>query len=278
VNVRIRLTAIMAACIWVPTIAANDDPWRMVPALPTACYDSEDHWLERIDAAADELNQALYQQQSINEEINQQATDSFSEDPMALAQRMQQALMADPQNAQKMIEMTQQGEQLQTEIPAQHEREVQFEAESKTIVEQYQAALARAMEPANSRWRELDQRLSLGNMPDPSWPDLAWATWFEVQHERNQAYAETCGTWWAATGPIHAYLERYRTYLVVDRIPHEQGAFDNPKLEHYRALNVATDGWRTETDYKAAQDYVRRARELFNNRESVERCASMSCI
>jgi len=59
-----------------------------VPALPTACYSSQDKWWEQSSAAFDAVQQAHNEQNDINAAISQNATDTFGADPFAMAARM----------------------------------------------------------------------------------------------------------------------------------------------------------------------------------------------
>lgn len=106
-----------------------------MPALPTACYSSQDKWWEQSSAAFDAVQQAHNEQNDINAAISQNATDTFGADPFAMAARMQQEMMNDPQNARKKMEqMLQQNEQAQAEVPARLAKEQQIENESKSLI------------------------------------------------------------------------------------------------------------------------------------------------
>jgi hypothetical protein len=219
--------------------AAAPSLWTKVPALPTACYQSEDQWWDQTNAALAAVQQDHFKQNDINSAIQQKATDAFSADPTAMSQRLQQQMMNDPQNAQKYMEqMMQQGQQAQAEAPVQQEKEKQLEAESKTVMKQYQAALAKAMAPAEARWTALKKKMGIpmdstgpGEMGVPDW---AWAEWHAILKDRDKAYVANCARWWTATGPIHACMKRYKDYLILERIPFEQKYTDEGTLQQYR--------------------------------------------
>ncbi len=267
-----------------PAAAAPAGPWAKVPALPTACYSSQDKWSEQSTAAFDAVQEAHYAQNDTNSAISQNATDTFSSDPFAVMQRMQQEMMNDPQKAQKIMEQTlQQNEQAQTEAPARSAKEQQIENESKALMKQYEAALQKAMGPAVARWIAVQKKMgwsvdpNFAFMPDPSWPDWAWQEWAGIQKDRDAAYVANCAHWWKATGPIHAYLKRYKDFLVLERIPFEKKG-DEAQLEHYRQIGISTQGWRTTTDYEAVEDYLKMAQNLFGQREETPLCtAERSC-
>lgn len=283
---RALLTAAVAALVSAQASAAPHagapGPWAKVPALPTACYSSEDQWWEQNSAAIDAVQQDHYKQNDINAGLKQKANEAFSADPMAVAQRMQQAMMDDPENAQKIMEqMTQQSQQAQTEVPAQQEKEKQLEAESKTVMQQYRSALSKAMAPAEARWTALKKKMGIAmDSPGPGEmgvPDWAWAEWHAILKDRDKAYVANCAQWWSASGPIHAYMNRYKDYLVVERIPYEKKLIDEGELQHYKALNVPTTGWRTTTDYDAAEDYMKLASSLFGERAVQPFCPGGVC-
>jgi hypothetical protein len=282
---RLFVTAFGAALFCAPASAATPTatgPWGKVPALPTACYSEGDPWWEQNDAAFNLVQQEHYRQNDINDAIRQNSTDTMEADPMAVADRLQQKMMDDPANAQKyMEEMQQQNQQAKEETPVQQEKEKQLEAESKRVMKQYQAALAKAMGPAEARWTALKKKMGIpmdsispGEMGVPDW---AWKEWYGILKDRDTAYVANCAQWWNAGGPVHAYMKRYKDYLVLERVPYEKKFLDEPKLERYKTMNVSTRGWRTTTDYEAAEDYMKMARVLFGERQVRPACSGSAC-
>jgi hypothetical protein len=261
------------------TPAAAPDPWAKVPALPTACFATQDKWSDTINAAIDSVQQDHYRQNDVNSAIERRFTAAQEANPMAMAQAMQQQMMSDPQNAQKYMQrMMQQGQQAQTQIPAQLAKEKQLEDESKAVMQQYQAALAQAMGPTNARWAALKKKRGYG--PEVTWPgesgepEWVYAEWREILKDRESAYVANCAQWWAASAsPIHAYLKRYKDFLVLERTPYYRKLIDEPKLENYRLLKVPTAGYRTTTDYEAAELYMKRASAMFSERRAQPRCS-----
>lgn len=254
-------------------------PWAKVPPLPTGCYSGQDNYYQQNEATLDAVNQAHYKQNDINDAIRQKSIDANAADPMATARRMQEAMMADPQNAQKYLEqMMHQGEQAQVEAPAQQEKEKQIEAESETVMKQYQAALARAMAPAEARWTALKKKYGIpmdsAGPGESGVPDWVWEEWAVILRERDQGYSANCAQWWSASGPIHAYMKRYKDYLVLERIPYEKKFIDEPVLQKYRTEGIPTTGWRTVTDDDAAEDYLKMAYKLFGERKDRPFCGA----
>jgi len=278
---RIFVTAIVAGLACAPGLAATPaaatGPWAQVPALPTACYSDKDPWSEKNDAAINAVQESMSTQKAANTAVEEKSNKALSENPMAMAQAMQQAMMDDPANAQKIIEkMTHAGQQAQTEVPAQMDKEKRLEEESKALLRQYDAALLRARAPAEARWAAL--KAKRGYSPDtvaPSEmgePDWVYDEWGVILKERDQGYAANCAQWWSATGPINAYLKRYKDYLVQERMPYEAKLIDQPKLDQFKLLNVPTEGWRTTTDFDAAVDYMKMAANVFGHRAAWPLC------
>lgn len=265
-----------------PATAASAEPWSKVPALPTACYATQDQWLDQNSAALYLVQQDHYRQNDINGAIRQKATDTFGNDPMALAQQLQQKMMEDPANARKYLEqMNQRSEEAAEVTPEQQEKEKQLENESKALIRQYHGALAKSMTAAEARWTALKKKMGLPM--DATSPgemgvaDSAWSEWYAILRDRDTAYAANCAKWWSANGPMHAYMKRYKDYLITERIPYEKKFLDEPKLEQWRTMNVPTTGWRTTTDYDAAEDYMKMASTVFGERETRTNCETAGC-
>lgn len=261
--------------------AAPAGPWAKVPALPTACYSTQDQWSEQNAAAFDAVQQAHYAQNDINNGIKQAASDKNEEDPMAVAARMQQEMMDDPANALKNMQArNEKAQRAQAEAPELLAREQQIEAESKTLMKQYQAAFTKALAPGDARRAAIQKRLGGSGLVPWSWVsfgDPGDPDWYEAERVAlkrvwDQAYVATCAQWWAASGQFHAYMKRYKDFLVEERIPFEKEYGDKAELEHHKVMGVASTGWRTTTDYDAAEDYMTMARSLFDQRELRPRC------
>jgi hypothetical protein len=280
------LTAIVVGLACTPAIHAQAParpagPWARVPALPTACYSSQDQWSEQNAAALDAVQQAHYEQDEINNGIKQAASDTNEEDPMAVVARMQQAMLDDPANALKnMQEKVQKAERAQAESPALQAREQQIEAESKTLMTQYGAALERAEGPGNARLAALRKKYKVSDegvflwLRDGATGEPAWVRpeAHAILRQWNEAYAATCPAWWGANGHFHAYMKRYKDFLIQERIPFEKEHGDKATLEHHKTMGVASTGWRTTTDYEAAEDCMNMARSLFGQRETEPYC------
>jgi hypothetical protein len=289
-NPRICLAAVVVGLVCAPAFsapppaakpAAAANPWTRVPALPTACYSSQDDWYDRNEAARAAVQEDHSRQNDINGEIQQRTTRALNENPMAMMQAMQQAMVNDPQGAQKFMErMTQQGQQAAADVTETSEKTTQLEAEGKTVLKQYEAALAKALGPATARWEALKKKRGYSGDYGPSEtgePDWVYDEWYAILHERDRAYAANCATWWAATGPIHAYMKKYKDFLVQEFIPYNKRVIDDPALDQFKLLEVPAAGYRTVSDYEAAEMYMRQAYTMFSPRRDRPFCGDQGC-
>jgi hypothetical protein len=261
--------------------AAPAGPWAKVPALPTACYAEQDQWRNRNYAALESVQQDHEKQKEANSEVEQRFRSIMEENPLAMTQALQQAMMSDPQNAQKIMQqLTQAGQEGQTEIPAQAQKDSQWQTDAKAVIAQYRGALEKAYGPGDARWTALKKKG--GYAPDARGPgetgvaDWIWAEWDIVLRDWKAGYEANCATWFATTGPLHAFMKRYKDYLVNERIPTEKRLIDQPRLDQYQMMNISTTGWRTTSDYDAAEMYMHMASEVFRERRETVAC-ELSC-
>jgi hypothetical protein len=276
----IMAAAAAALCCAQALAATPAEPWAQVPALPTACYSSQDQWTATNEAAIEAVQEALYAQQETNTALDQQANQAMNDDPMAMMQAIQQAMLDDPANAQKMIEkMNRTGQEAQAEVPAQLEKEKQIEAESKSVLQEYESALIKATQPAVARWIALQKKMGwevnpkFAFAPDPSWPPAAWQEWASIQKDRDAAYVANCASWWSGNGGIQAFMKRYKDYLVHERIPYEKKLNDESRLNNFKMMGVSSEGYRTTTDFEAAIDYMKMAYSLYGQRMAKPLCS-----
>lgn len=256
-------------------------PWARVPALPTACYVSQeqDSFYKKMEEALAAVQADHYKQNEINAKIRESAQ---SVDPMEMARRMQENLMKDPQNAMKYMQGVQGlGQSAQANQQAMSEKENQLAAEEKALIERYRTALAKSHAPGNARWDVLKKKL--GIPPDSRGPgelgvpDWAWKEWDVILREWDRAYQATCAQWWTASGPIHSYMKRYRDFLFQERVPHHQKFVDEPTLKNYQMTNVSSKGYRSVADFVVVEDYIKRAWRIFDQRADRPRCTAKRC-
>jgi hypothetical protein len=262
------------------TPSAN--PWAKVPAFPTGCYQSEDPFTEQVETALTAVQDAHDKQNDVNSEVAQAATDAMSKDPMAMSRRMQEVMMKDPENAEKVMQkMYNLGQTVQADEPAMSEKEAQLKEETKALVARYEAALQQSHAPGDARWTALKKKMGLGpearGPGESGVPDWAWAEWGVILREWDSGDQATCAEWWAATGPMQAQMKRYKDYLITERIPHRQKYFDEPKLEQFEMLGIDAKRYASVAELEAVEDYLKLARELFGQRLDRPRCKGEHC-
>jgi TolA-binding protein len=256
-------------------------PWAKAPALPTACYQSQeqDDFYKRAEAALTAVQADHYKQNEINARIRESAQ---SVDPMEMARRMQDAMMKDPQNAMKYMQGVQNlSQSAQAGQQAMLEKEKQLAAEEKALIERYRTALAKSYAPGNARWDALKKKLGIpqdsrgpGEMGVPDW---AWKEWEVIQREWDRAYQAHCAQWWNTAGPMHAHMKHYRDFLIQERIPHHQKFVDEPTLANYQMMNVPFKGYGSVAEFVAVEDYIKRAGRIFSQRADRPRCTAKRC-
>lgn len=92
-----------------------------------------------------------------------------------------------------------------------------------------------------------------------------------IQREADRAYQAMCGPWFGATGPMQAYLRKYKDYLVQERIPADEKS-DAQKLMQCKMVGIAADAYRSTAKHKAALEYLQVAEELYRAREGKPKC------
>lgn len=279
-NTRV-IAALLGAAGW--TLAASavaetpPDPWQQIVPLPTACYSSQD----QFDAQSSEAIGVLSAENERLTEGNQQVQQSIQEvDPMELARRMQENMMKDPEHAAQYMQSVQAtGNAMQTELPEEIAKDQQFQADEKALLTRYKAALDKANTPANARWVALKKKLgvpleypSIGEYAPP-W---AWQEFRAIQHAWDSSYVATCPAWWGTAGEAHAFLKRYKDYLISEKIPRQERN-DAQGAAGMQMMGTDSTGHQSTAKVEAVEDYVKLAQRLFGNRDLEPNCSGEKC-
>jgi hypothetical protein len=282
---RVFLTAVVAGFLGAHAIAtapAAASLWTKVPPLPTTCYAEGDPAYARLVAAHDSIQQDHERQKEANAAVDQQ---SRSTDMMAVAGRMQQQMMSDPQAAARMIEAMSNPDavaQGQAERTAQSAEDNKIRRDdTKALKARYDAALYNAEGPARARWDVLRKKLGLapdangpGEMGVPEW---AWAEWHAILRMRDQAYEATCPAWFGAGGQVQAHLARYKDFLVQKRIP-SGDEIAKQRVATYESLyNTSATSYKSLATHEAVEDYIGLAQELYQWRPQRPKCPDGKC-
>lgn len=239
-------------------------PWASAVPLPTGCYSSKDDFAAKSEAASKTIVADRERQEEINAKIEARFRDI---DPMEMSQRMTQKMMEDPQNAAKYMEVmgaTRDAGEMQAELMEELQKESQRSAEEKALIKRYEAAVHQAREPARARLAALHKRNDAWGEGEAGFFLLDWA---QKEHnaivgEADQAYEAICPQWWGATGHMHAFMKRYKDYLVKERIPYEERG-DAQRTMQYEMVNTPAESYRSVVTHKAVEDYMKLAGRLF---------------
>ena len=254
--------------------------WARTVALPTACYASQDQFAATNSAALTVVASDASKQQEVNDQISKSWGQQEGEDPMAMAARMQEAMMKDPEAAMKMMQQTAAADPEAAQAATMHylEREGQMEEEAKGQIKRYQAAVQASLGPPRAHFAALRKRLGIteGWGVGETASDQAYAEYDAIKREADQAYAGMCAQWWGATGSMQAFMKRYKDYLVGERIPHEEKN-DSQILATYTLQGVDASTYKSTAKLDAVHDYMKLAERLYGEREQEPRCTATDC-
>lgn len=279
--IRAPLAAVACALTCVAAASAQSpaaSPFAKAPALPTACYSGDDPFSDQV-AAMTAATQADIDRQKA---VNQQIEDEFNNiDPMVKAQKMQQWMMSNPQEAMKWAQAQQQlGADTQTVGPEINAATMQFEQEKQGLVSGYEAALKQAAAPADARMNAMNARLGPNGcgVGDTECSPEPWvvAEYNAIQQLRDTGYQGVCATYWSATGQVPGYLKRYRDWLTTKWIP-SWIKTDEARLSQYAIMNTPAASWKSTIPQETMLKYLEAARGLYAKRRSTPYCGAQGC-
>ncbi len=279
---RASLVAATCACLSVGTAhtetPAGADPWTKAPALPTACYDGNDGFADQVEAARTALAADAERQKAVNAQIEEQFN---SIDPMEKAERMQQWMMSNPQEAALVLGGQQQmGMQQQAENPQLNADSMRFDAERRTLGDKYLAAAKQAQAPANAGLEALNARLTAAGCgfddTECSIPESAYAERDVLLRQRDAAYQANCATYWAATGPMQDYAKRYRKWMSEKWIPNWQQT-DEVMRSQFAIMDTPGQAWSSTIPQEHVSRYLNEIGQLYALRDGAPTCAAEGC-
>lgn len=236
-------------------VRAADNPWAEVPPLPTSCYKDGDRFEQEARVALEALNRREAEQVEINHAIEQQSGEV---DMMALQQRMITFMSEHPEQAQRYMQILQQGgQQIQEQTPEMAERSTQFETELQELKAAYAAELQQALGPIEERQQ------ALGAALEKSCNKNLLTRAAALEAEQNRAYEGLCASWWK-TGPFHDWFARFKQFKIEEAGIWAEHA-ETMKL-NFEMTGITADQYRSTDDLKGPVDYLRRATEVFFQR------------
>jgi hypothetical protein len=257
---------------------AATGPWAKVPALTTACFYGNDPFPARLEAALAAVNVDRDRQLAINQKIE---GEYQSTEPMEMASRMQQWMMSNPQEAMKYMQGVQAvGEDFNAGMPEINAATQRFDREEKDLIKRYQAALKAAYAPGHAKHAALKKKigtpLEYPSVKDPGTADWAIAEENVIMRQLDQAYTAFCPQWWAAAGPIQAWLKTYRDWLTTKYIPfHDRLGSQNAQT--YAIMGTPSVSWKTVSAQDAVIKYLESVGRIYAERREKPRCTAEDC-
>lgn len=257
---------------------APPGPFAKVPPLPTACYTKNETFADRLATARQAVLADRAKQQAINDKIEQ---DYASLDPMAKAQRMQQWMMENPQEAMKVMQANQAvGAEMTSAAPDLSADESRFANEQKDFVQRYRTAMSQAQAPADARMAALNKKLEPNGCgfgdAECSIPAWAYTELDAVLRMRDAAYASTCPQWWGASGQVQAFLKQRRDWIVNKYLPlYAKG--DEIKLQQFAIMNTPGASWKSTMPHDEAAKYMDTIQQLYQLRLGEPYCTPQAC-
>jgi hypothetical protein len=239
---------------------AIDNPWSLVPALPSACYGEQDDFSELVDEGFTTVTVATDSQRVLNEEANAQLGDIADADPFAMAQRMQEYMMQNPEAAMKMMEdLYATGQTISDDIIAEGERERQLISVLDDLIARYNDEFAAMLAPIAALVAALPTHV-VGEGFD-AYTAEAIAQLPAINRQASAAYEKLCAGWWKST-PFKAPLAEYRAFLTDEKIPHELEMFAQAK-QQLDIQGVDTAAYQPIGAMDATRDYLKQLQRIF---------------
>jgi len=253
-------------------------PFAKLPALPTTCYAEGDTFSDKVAAATKATQAEMERQKAVNQQIEEEFNNI---DPMVKAQKMQQWMMSNPQEAMKWAQAQQQiGAEAQTVGPELNAAAMQFESEKKAVVAGYESALKQSAAPADARMEAMNAKLGPSGcgVGDTECSPEPWVVeeFNAIQKLRDTGYQGVCATYWSATGKVSGYLKRYRDWLSTTWMPSLIKA-DEVRLSQYAIMNTPAASWKSTIPQETALKYLETARGLYAQRLTGPRCSAKGC-
>jgi len=270
-HMRFTITALLLGSFiaLIATIAASaspDDPWADVPAPPSGCYEGEDHFEDTVNASMARLGQEIDAQDAVNDELNHQifvTGEDDETDPMALAAKMQQLMMDDPEKAMQMMQNLQSASgAYQEQAPGNFEKEQELAAELDQNLAAYDAAYKEMYNALDAKFVGLPTVMTeAGEMYAPE----AAGDLRRISGEANAEYARLCKAWFQA-GPFPDWLAKYRLYLVEERVPLEETLSEQTRSQlEFQQIDLTN--YHATAAMKAAHDYGLSLGKIYGKRQ-----------
>jgi hypothetical protein len=253
-------------------------PWAKVPPPSTLCYqytatNVEDPYYAKHEAAKTAIAADRDAQLAINAKIKEEFDNI---DPMEQAQRMQQWMMDNPQEAMAHMQAAQNAglhapTNLQTAVAEQEAKKAEWNALKKS----YDDARAKAYAPLQARRKAFAPDTTAAAylvvpifLPESDAGAVEGET---ITGQYDRAYKALCPQWWGANGKFQAYLKKEKDRFATERTAELANA-DATKLQQYAMFSTPAATYRSIAAHEAALEYLDLAYKVYGEREIVTGC------
>jgi hypothetical protein len=205
---------------------------------------------------------------------------------MEKAQRMQQWMMNNPQEAMKFMQAQQaQATELQADIATLEQQSKAAETAWNAVLESYGDSRIAAYKPTEARRKAFAARLNapyssaredlltpfMGFFQDPSVSPADWGEGETINKAYDEAYQGLCPQWWGANGKVQTFMKTQKDWFIRERIPFlEKG--DAPLLQQYATMNTPAATYRSTAELQAVEEYLDLAWKVYRDRDISARC------
>jgi hypothetical protein len=239
-----------------------EDPWSIVPAVPTTCYREQDNFATEVEAAIATLRESSTTQAALSKGISDQLGAAADVDPFALAQRMQEYMMTNPEEGMKMLQSMQtMGQSIGADISQENERRVELTTALDDLRSQYRNEYAAMRAPIDAR---LDAMLTKIEGHEAYYDEAATKLLPEYNRQASAAYEQLCGKWWQGRR-FAAPLEEYRSFLVDEYTPRLDETSEQTR-QQLDIQGIDTSEYRSTASMDAAIEYLEKLQQIYAER------------
>lgn len=261
------LAAILACPLGMAAPTGSPDAWAKVPPMPTGCYLEPENFPEKFWAAQESITADRDRQKKLNDELSEKVKQL---DPMEQANRMQEFMMAHPEEATKLMQQNAAlGETFSDELTKNHADLEKLEAELADLETRYNAAVDKGLAPIKAKLADLDVRAQKDLVVVGE--GYAYAPWAVKEFDAltaqsNKAYETTCAEWWGASGQFHGWMNRHKQNLV-ERIPRQEEADVLGAGFMVALVGTPTSSFKSTAAMDMALEHIRKAINVFGKRQ-----------
>lgn len=232
---------------------AAQDPWAVVPAVPTTCYTQADPFPNQIEAAFVANQDALGRQEQINDELDDQLAEL---DDSVAASRMIAYQKKNPAGFQKYMQFMARDTQAEQTASEDHDlRMSRFQEEFDALRASYDAALKTTLDPVRTRMSKvIDATSSASNAERAA-----------AVAEYNSTYEKELCEKWIIGGKFPAFLTKFKAYLVGNYLPSRVNQTDMDKTS-FEMSGISAKGYQDTEPFIVVGQYIDHVRTAYGLR------------